>query len=113
MDIILNKDDIQTIRQVVKEEVSDLIKPIKTDISSLKTDISSLKTDVSSLKTDISSLKTDVSSLKTDMKIVKADIRTLKQDVSYISREFDGQIVDMIRRVDRIEDHLHLPPCLP
>lgn len=82
MGIMLNKDDIQTIRQVVKEEVSDLIKPIKKDIISLKT----------------------------DMKSVKSDIHILKQDVSYISREFDSQIIDTIRRVDRIEDHLHLPP---
>ena len=83
---MLTKDDLQSIRQLVKEEVKD------------------------GLTVGLKPIKKDILSLKTDMKSVKSDIRTLKQDVSYISREFDNQIIDTIRRVDRIEDHLQLPP---
>lgn len=87
---MLTKDDLQAIQQIVKMEVKKEIKD--------------------GLAVGLKEIKKNIASLKTDMRCVKSDVRTLKQDVSYISREFDGHIIDTIRRVDRIEDHLRLPP---
>jgi len=45
-----------------------------------------------------------------DIKEMKEDLHIVKQDISYMSRTFDDAIIDTKRRVDRIDDHLHLPP---
>ena len=51
---------------------------------------------------DSAPLKTEVKLIKRDMRSMKKDIRQLKQDVSFISREFDSEIIDNKRRIIRI-----------
>lgn len=41
---------------------------------------------------------------------VRQDIRKIKKDVSTIIRTFDRDIIDLQKRTDRIELHLHLSP---
>ena len=47
--------------------LSNMLDPIKGDISEMKGDISGLKEDVSGLKEDVSGLKADVSEMKKEM----------------------------------------------
>ena len=45
----LSQQDLDKIRLVIKEEIREELKPIKSDIASMKDDISSLKQDVARL----------------------------------------------------------------
>ncbi len=43
-----------------------------------------------------------------ELKPIISDIKKIKSDISLIVRSFDRDYVVLRRRVDRIEDHLHL-----
>jgi hypothetical protein len=41
---------------------------------------------------------------------IKRDIRKIRKDLSTVTRFFDNEILSTQWRVDRIEEHLDLPP---
>ena len=85
---MLDKQDLQDIRGVVREEVhqvvSDLMEHnilphfdvIHEELADVKSDVSTLKADVSTLKSDVGTLKVDVGTLKADVSMIKATMVT-------------------------------------
>lgn len=49
---------------------------------------------------------------KLDQKLepIKKDLKKLKKDTKYIIGALDKELMHQAKRVDRIENHLHLPP---
>ena len=68
--------------------LSNMLEPIRSDISEIKEDVSVLKEDVSVLKEDVSGLNEEVSSLKSDMSEVKSRLKKveLTQEVEILPR---------------------------
>lgn len=89
---MLTKSDIEIIGNII----DDKIEPIKGEIKILKNDV------------DV--LKKDVSILKKDMKVIKKQINGIRQDINVIISYFERDHVRLSKRVDRIENHLRLPP---
>ncbi len=53
----LTPEDLNQIRLIVKEEIEEVIKPIKTDINAIKTEIGSVKENVASLNGRVGGLE--------------------------------------------------------
>ena len=82
---MLTKNDLMAIEQIVKKETD----PIKSNIDEMRTNISNLQK---------------------DMKPIKRGLRKIKKDINTVINFFDDNIIDTKRRIDRIENHLHLSP---
>lgn len=65
------------------------------------------KDDLGAIQTIISN---EVKPIKKDVASLKKDVRKLRKDLNITITSFDREIIDTRRRVNRIEDHLHLPP---
>ncbi|MEK7078623.1 MAG: hypothetical protein AAB929_01005 [Patescibacteria group bacterium] len=48
--------------------------------------------------------------LSVGLKPIYKELRKLRKDLNITITSFDNEIIDTRRRVDRIEDHLDLPP---
>ena len=92
-----NKELLQAMRQIVREEIKQEINPLREDISGLKGDVSSLKEDVSVLKEDVSVLKEDVSVLKEDMEDVKVRLTNVEWESRRASALIENEIQPHIR----------------
>lgn len=55
-------------------------------------------------------LTADIKTMKGDIKTMKADIAKIRKDISGITDFFDQEYLVLRKRVERIEDHLNLPP---
>lgn len=51
-----------------------------------------------------------LSPIHADIKTMKADIGKIRKDISGITDFFDQEYIGLRKRVERIEDHLNLPP---
>ncbi len=60
-------------------------------------------------KSDIETLKS-ILVTKEDLKPIKNDIVNIRKDMKVIINFFDHEYLDLRKRVERIEEHLHLPP---
>lgn len=89
---MLTKSDLQSIKEILKDFAT------KDDLKGFAT-----KDDLKSIKLDLGVLKNDVKTIKTDMTKVRKEITTL---FDFLDRDF----LDLRQRVDRIEEHLNLPP---
>ena len=92
-----NKELLQAMRQIVREEIKQEINPLRDDISGLKGDVSSLKEDVTTLKEDVSVLKEDVSVLKEDMQDVKTRLTNVEWETRRASALIENEIQPNIR----------------
>ncbi len=79
---MLTKSDLSQIRKVVKEEV---------------------KTEIAPLKVKIDKIETRLSSIEKEMKKIGKDIKVV---VNF----FDKTYLRLLKRIERIEEHLNLPP---
>lgn len=52
-------------------------------------------------------IKTEI---KTELKPIKSDISKMRKDIDVLISLFDRDYVDLRNRVERIEEHLDLPP---
>jgi hypothetical protein len=48
--------------------------------------------------------------LKEELKPVKADISQIRKDIKTIVNYFDREYLELRKRVERLEEHLNLPP---
>lgn len=88
---MLTKSDLKAIGAVVQTQINE-----------------SLERELKPIKEDVGGLKENVGGLKKDMKSVKHKLNRIGKDVDYISKKTDEGIVYTRRRVERIEEHLHL-----
>lgn len=51
-----------------------------------------------------------LSPIHADIKTIKTDIAKIRKDMSGITDFFDQEYIGLRKRVERIEDHLNLPP---
>ena len=70
-----NKELLQAMRQIVREEIKQEINPLREDISELKEDVATLKEDVTILKEDVTTLKEDMEDVKTRLTNVEWETR--------------------------------------
>lgn len=62
------------------------------------------------LTAELRPLRKDVSELKSDLKDVKKDILKMRKDIDIIISLFDSEYLNLRERIERIENHLQLPP---
>jgi Skp family chaperone for outer membrane proteins len=85
---MLTKNDLQAIQQIVRTEVKEII---KTEVKEI--------------------IKTEVKQqIRAEIKPIHGELKKLRKDLNAVITTFDGDIMETKKRVDRIEDHLHLPP---
>ncbi|OGF61860.1 hypothetical protein A2662_01265 [Candidatus Giovannonibacteria bacterium RIFCSPHIGHO2_01_FULL_45_33] len=93
----INKQDLESIRGVIKEEISPLVK----DVAELKP----LIKDVAGLKLDMVVIKKDVAGLKLDIGLVKQDIREIKADLSGLREQIQQLTVTLDKFVKAMTDY--------
>jgi predicted nucleic acid-binding Zn-ribbon protein len=101
---MLSKSDLDQIKGVVHSETSKVVKEV------VKEELKPIKKDISTLKSDVGTLKTDVSTLKKDVKTLKQDVSEIRKDMKTVINFFDGEYLELRKRVERIEEHLDLEP---
>jgi len=82
---MLTKSDLSEIRIVVKNEVKRFT--TKDDLKTLAT--------------------------KNDLKPIKSDIAKIRKDIDAMLSMLDREYVELRKRVERLEEHLNLPPLPP
>jgi len=80
----------------IKKIIHDGIKPVQIDVTGLKIDVKSLKTNVKGLEANITGLKKDV--------------KKIDKKVDLVIKCFDREYLGLIKRTQRIENHLQLQP---
>ncbi len=84
---MLDQNDLKMIARVV----SEVVEPIKQDVSGLKADVSVLKEDVSGLKQDVSQLKSDMAEQKQAISQLQDDMAEQKQAISQLRDDMAEQ----------------------
>lgn len=51
-----------------------------------------------------------IAPIKKDIKTIKSDISQIRSDVKTVINFFDKEYLELRKRLERIEDHLNLPP---
>jgi chromosome segregation ATPase len=90
------------------KEILELLKLMRSDITSMKSDIGSLKNDVGSLKSDVGSLKSDVGSLKSDVGSLKSNVGLMQDDIKELKtgqNETNKRLYNIENKLDAIYDH--------
>lgn len=105
---MLTKSDISAIKTTVGEEVK---KQIETAVkTTIQQELRPIRTDLKTLTSDVKTLQSDVKILTSDVKTLKSDVGKMRKDIDAILDYFDREYVDLRSRVERIEEHLSLPP---
>lgn len=65
------------------------------------------KTDVSKIREVVQS---EVKPVRADIKTIKNDITQIRKDIKRIVGFFDSEYLQLRKRVERIKEHLNLPP---
>lgn len=55
-------------------------------------------------------IQDELSALRKDNKTIKEDISQIRKDIKTIVNFFDKEYLELRERVDRLEQHLNLPP---
>lgn len=104
---MLTQEDLIAIGNLIDERLD---RKFKQEFEPIKVELRELRQDVNQLKRDVNELKTDVHQLKTDVHYLKKETKYIRRDMNMIVRFFDNDIHGIRKRVDRLEDFLHLPP---
>jgi hypothetical protein len=52
-----------------------------------------------------------INPIKKDIKTIKSDISQIRSDIKTVINFFDKEYLELRKRVERIEEHLNLPPA--
>lgn len=83
--IMLTKQDIELIGEVVDQTVEKRVEPLGKELVNLSKNLADFGK---------------------QLKVMNRKLNRVAKDVSWMSKEFDTEIVQTRRRVDRIEKHL-------
>ena len=98
---MLTKQDLNSIRVVVKDEIKSELLPVRKDISNLQKDVTGLQKDMTVVKTDITNLKDHVI-------VVKNGVRKLRKDLKKTIDFFDKAKLDTRAKVNKTRSELGL-----
>jgi hypothetical protein len=94
---MLNDKDLEKIRIVIREE-------IEAESSNTKNE---LQTDIKMSQMRITGI---IDELKNRVKNIEIKINQISKDLKYAINFLDKEDVKTVKRIDRIENHLNLPP---
>lgn len=94
---MLTKTDLSQIRKIIREEV-------ETESKSLREDIQG------EIKLARIEIQKEVSALKDKVKNLEIALSKIQKDIRKIVNFFDEEYLTLRRRVERLEEHLNLPP---
>lgn len=101
---MLTKNDLQAIKQVVKNEVDESIEKKVEPL--LQKELSPIKNDVEDIKDDIKTIKKEIKPIKS----MHRDIRKINKNVNAMLAMLNRDDMRLQKRVKKIEDHLGFPP---
>ncbi len=97
---MLTREDLEQIRLLVREEVSNELQrelqPIQEDIKKIWTEIALIKQDIHNIWIEIDKMWKEISALKKGM-------QKLHNNLYITQKVFDKDIVETIKRVDDLE----------
>lgn len=97
---MLTKEDLEQIRLLIREEVSNELQrelqPIQEDIKKIWTEIALIKQDIHNIWVEIDKIWKEISSLKKSM-------QKLHNNLYITQKVFDQDIVETIKRVDHLD----------
>ena len=97
---MLTKEDLEQIRLLIREEVSNELQrelqPIQEDIKKIWTEIALIKQDIHNIWVEIDKIWKEISSLKKSM-------QKLHNNLYITQKVFDQDIVETIKRVDYLD----------
>jgi outer membrane murein-binding lipoprotein Lpp len=102
----MTTEELNQIRQVVREEVHAETEPIKSDLHAIKSDLHAVKQTQAQTNTTVAQIKTVVETLEAGQKDIRAEMAT-KAEVLHL-----GVKIDKLRkRVEGIEEYegIHNP----
>lgn len=117
---------IRDMGTIMEAKVENDVAALRRDLGTLNIDIAVIKKETANLslkleevKMDVSMIKRETAALRLDFEGVKADVQETKTAVLRIEhtlqdkQEAQGDLIqDTRQRMERIEDHLHLPHSL-
>lgn len=86
--------------------LSNMIEPIRHDITDMRSDIKELQKDVTGMKSDIAQLQGDVAEMKGDIVQLQGDVTEMKGDIAQLQKDvvdIQGNIIDINGRLKKIE----------
>ena len=105
-----NADLLQAIERMIEEKLEAKLAPVKKALRDLRGDYAVLKIDLETVKGELIELKDELTEIKSEQQKHTEAITSLQKDVNTAIRFFDQENVRLGTRVNRIEDHLGLPP---
>lgn len=97
---MLTKNDI--------EQIANLLKPIEQRIIHLELGQSEIRQEQIAIRKDQISMRSEQSEIRKEIKLINRKLTRIQKDVSYITRTFDQSIVDLQRRVTKVESRFIL-----
>lgn len=107
---IMDKGDLQAIRELLHEELHRELNPIKQDISSLKGEVTSIKGELIPIKQDISSLKSEVVTIKSQLSENTQILKALEHSAEIAKAERDNMNNDIYHikgHIKNIDENLN------
>lgn len=110
---MLTKNDLAAIKKIIRETVRE---ELELEIRSIRDDLESriilstgeIKLHISKLEDRVKNVELDVREIKKSVKTVKYHVSKLAKDVSVVIKVSDESTTILRKRVDRIEDHIHI-----
>jgi len=100
---MLTKNDLSQIRGIVGEEIEKRTRPIVREEIETRT-----RQIVQGETRKI--VQEEIEPVKNEIKTIKKDIREIRSDIKAIISFFDREFINLLKRVERIEEHLGLQP---
>jgi len=96
---MLNKNDLQSMRQLIKEEVPPIVtKLIKEEVPPIVRKL---------IKEEVPPF------IKKELKPIKSKLNRVDKKLDTVIKFFDREVINLGKRVDRVEQHLNLEPYFP
>jgi len=96
---MLTKTDLNQIRKVVREEIEGESKSLKED----------LQGEIKLVRIEI---QKDIRALTNRVKSLEIATNKIQKDIKSIINFFDKEFLQLRKRVEKVEEHLNIPPTL-
>ena len=94
---MLTKADLKEIRKIIREEVENEVQNTKDELQADQ-------------KMNLIRIVTEIRGVENRLKNLEIRITKVQKDLKYTINFLDKEGLKVIKRIERIEEHLHLPP---